>query len=482
MRATYEYKTEGLLMTVVGDTFFVNGFALPDDESNKLAAALDPEAFAAAREEGRREVATFAVGLRRAVERVAFGERSAVDAGGLGHLGGGPWPEVFEHQVERGEAPLHVLGRSGDVGLRCPAHPAAAPLGAGQGTIVFEQADGYGDTLTVTRFAECWSICATPDEEGDAVEPVVVKLTDDGAGRLAAALQREPAAPPPQGEAGAIADDIERMVHAFPDDGRRAAVRALASRIRAIGAPQGEAAGPPDKVTKGLMRAVAQDTARLEALDDAIIAERQAIATERNYDRTGPEARAAAEGMLVRIQRQLRRPEPASPHQGSAPVDTTRPSMAVVSPEGIAAAPAEPAYVPNVGDRVVVTDAGEWPELLGKVCTPISVSDPDDCEPHYQVTRGNILAAWVFAVRPVEPTPTPPGGPTGDPAKVGRSFRASNGRLMCEECCWGDRCDDKSHYQRGLPEGAPGTCPFCKGKVWLPESEGTTPAPGGPST
>jgi hypothetical protein len=482
MRATYEYKTEGLLMTVVGDTFFVNGFALPDDESNKLAAALDPEAFAAAREEGRREVATFAVGLRRAAEadvtaspQHVQGRLAALDLM-LEHLGPGATTEVAEPAcIYRGAlAECHALN--------CPAHPAAAPLGAGQGTIVFEQADGYGDTLTVTRFAECWSICATPDEEGDAVEPVVVKLTDDGAGRLAAALQREPAAPPPQGEAGAIADDIERMVHAFPDDGRRAAVRALASRIRAIGAPQGEAAGPPDKVTKGLMRAVAQDTARLEALDDAIIAERQAIATERNYDRTGPEARAAAEGMLVRIQRQLRRPEPASPHQGSAPVDTTRPSMAVVSPEGIAAAPAEPAYVPNVGDRVVVTDAGEWPELLGKVCTPISVSDPDDCEPHYQVTRGNILAAWVFAVRPVEPTPTPPGGPTGDPAKVGRSFRASNGRLMCEECCWGDRCDDKSHYQRGLPEGAPGTCPFCKGKVWLPESEGTTPAPGGPST
>jgi hypothetical protein len=53
-------------------------------------------------------------------------------------------------------------------------------------------------------------------------------------------------------------------------------------------------------------------------------------------------------------------------------------------------------------------------------------------------------------------------------ALAGRSFVASNGRLMCDEC-WGDRCDDPTHHRRGLPEGHPGTCPFCKGKVWLDE-------------
>jgi hypothetical protein len=65
----------------------------------------------------------------------------------------------------------------------------------------------------------------------------------------------------------------------------------------------------PNEIERGLMRAVGQDTARLEALTDAIEQERAGIATERNYDRTGPEARAAAEGMLARILWALRRPQ-----------------------------------------------------------------------------------------------------------------------------------------------------------------------------
>lgn len=44
-----------------------------------------------------------------------------------------------------------------------------------------------------------------------------------------------------------------------------------------------------------------------------------------------------------------------------------------------------------------------------------------------------------------------------------RTFRFSNGNLGCNECCWGDRCDDPTHRFR--PE-----CPHCKGTgraLWL---------------
>lgn len=38
----------------------------------------------------------------------------------------------------------------------------------------------------------------------------------------------------------------------------------------------------------------------------------------------------------------------------------------------------------------------------------------------------------------------------------GRTFDLSDGRKGCNECCNGDRCDDRTHYDRD-------SCPYCLG-------------------
>lgn len=38
----------------------------------------------------------------------------------------------------------------------------------------------------------------------------------------------------------------------------------------------------------------------------------------------------------------------------------------------------------------------------------------------------------------------------------GRTFERSTGVLGCNECCNGDRCDDRSHVNRA-------NCPYCLG-------------------
>ena len=40
--------------------------------------------------------------------------------------------------------------------------------------------------------------------------------------------------------------------------------------------------------------------------------------------------------------------------------------------------------------------------------------------------------------------------------KKGRTWSDSGGKLHCNECCNGDRCDDSSHYYRP-------NCPYCLG-------------------
>lgn len=47
-------------------------------------------------------------------------------------------------------------------------------------------------------------------------------------------------------------------------------------------------------------------------------------------------------------------------------------------------------------------------------------------------------------------------GKTENDKREGRVFRTSDGRLMCDECCNGDRCDDPAHVSRE-------SCPFCLG-------------------
>lgn len=50
---------------------------------------------------------------------------------------------------------------------------------------------------------------------------------------------------------------------------------------------------------------------------------------------------------------------------------------------------------------------------------------------------------------------------TGRPHVI-RTFKLSDGRLGCAECCNGDRCDDPTHYSRE-------NCPYCKGTGLAPE-------------
>ena len=46
-----------------------------------------------------------------------------------------------------------------------------------------------------------------------------------------------------------------------------------------------------------------------------------------------------------------------------------------------------------------------------------------------------------------------------------RTFARGDGTLGCGECCWGDRCDDPTHFFRR-------DCPYCKGTgaaIWVTE-------------
>lgn len=47
-------------------------------------------------------------------------------------------------------------------------------------------------------------------------------------------------------------------------------------------------------------------------------------------------------------------------------------------------------------------------------------------------------------------------GKTESDKRHGRTFVLSGRSLGCAECCFGDRCDDPSHYSRD-------SCPFCLG-------------------
>jgi hypothetical protein len=555
MRATYEYKTEGLLMTVVGDTFFVNGFALPDDESNKLAAALDPEAFAATREEGRREererVARFAQGLRRLVE--ADTSRTAAHARGrlaalalvleqlgpaatpspegaepapaercesrskagdrcdlpVGHAGGhearrsdgassstSGWPgtpAAAPHGVE----PAKLLHRFIDRSMCEPqddeactlareavrslaALPPSAPHGGPAGgpkrpqyePKTAEQRLGYlieecGEVLAAAGKSVRWGLASynpeLPEDEQETneqwlhrelldlvaairrVEPLVGEVL--GTVEQIDQLRRERdgwraradelAAPPPQGEAGAIADDIERMVHAFPDDGRRAAVRALASRIRAIGAPQGEAAGAPSVA--------------------------RCCVCEENFE-PGDAVRVDTDGSLLHdcdcehpkvFTRDLPGDdhEPASPHQGSAEAGKWH---AADSPEGKILLRTEAFLRGDIGTEY----PPEWDEPDDTARPSMSVVSPEGSDegsgtaeppPMTDEQRAHSYrAAWGDMGAPVEPTPTPPGGPS---EPVSRRCTTSCG------WSWVGTADEP--------------CPHC---------DEPRPAPGGPST
>jgi hypothetical protein len=101
-----------------------------------------------------------------------------------------------------------------------------------------------------------------------------------------------------------------------------------------------------------------------------------------------PERQAWVEAVMAEPPRLPLAPEP---HQGSG---TAEP----------------PALEPKVGDRVVVTDAGDWSAWEGETAELMKI-DHEDSAPRFKVRVGKSIG-WVFAVRPAEPTPTPPGGPS----------------------------------------------------------------------
>jgi hypothetical protein len=47
-------------------------------------------------------------------------------------------------------------------------------------------------------------------------------------------------------------------------------------------------------------------------------------------------------------------------------------------------------------------------------------------------------------------------GKTEADKKIGRTWRAGENDLRCDECCNGDNCDDPTHYRRS-------NCPYCLG-------------------
>lgn len=67
----------------------------------------------------------------------------------------------------------------------------------------------------------------------------------------------------------------------------------------------------------------------------------------------------------------------------------------------------------------------------------------DTCRRCYNVHPG-VSCYWYFH------------GKTSVDKRPGRTFESSTGRLMCDECCNGDRCDDPSHFSRE-------SCPYCLG-------------------
>lgn len=48
------------------------------------------------------------------------------------------------------------------------------------------------------------------------------------------------------------------------------------------------------------------------------------------------------------------------------------------------------------------------------------------------------------------------GKTTADKRSDGQTFKRSDGTSGCAECCFGDRCDDRSHFNRD-------SCPYCLG-------------------
>lgn len=83
--------------------------------------------------------------------------------------------------------------------------------------------------------------------------------------------------------------------------------------------------------------------------------------------------------------------------------DTARPSMAVVSPEGINAALAKPAYVPKVGDEVEYTFRARvshvWPAGHGG----------DDMPPMVTIRKQPADSGLCVPVADVRPTSDEPG-------------------------------------------------------------------------
>lgn len=49
-----------------------------------------------------------------------------------------------------------------------------------------------------------------------------------------------------------------------------------------------------------------------------------------------------------------------------------------------------------------------------------------------------------------------------DPGYIPRALRVGV-QLMCSECCNGDRCDDPTHWRRGVDPISPDRCPWCCG-------------------
>lgn len=40
--------------------------------------------------------------------------------------------------------------------------------------------------------------------------------------------------------------------------------------------------------------------------------------------------------------------------------------------------------------------------------------------------------------------------------RLGKTFERSDGVLACDQCCFGDRCDERGHFDRD-------SCPYCLG-------------------
>jgi hypothetical protein len=90
-----------------------------------------------------------------------------------------------------------------------------------------------------------------------------------------------------------------------------------------------------------------------------------------------------------------------------------------------------------------------WRRRMSEVCTCIKTGShfckfPHPCRQCYSHHPGVSCYWHAHGKTPV------------DKRSDGRTFQRSDGSLGCGECCFGDRCDDSTHFDRD-------SCPYCLG-------------------